>query len=54
MLRYTIEGEREQAERCSVQSCIARKSRILAYTRHALSSLRVPALCKVQAFPVFR
>ncbi len=39
-----IEGEREQAECSSVQSRVVCKSRILALSTHAMSSLRVPAL----------
>ncbi len=40
-----IEGEREQAECCSVQSRVVCKSRILAIRKsHTMSSLRVPAL----------
>ncbi len=42
-----IEGEREQAEICSVQSCVVRKSRILVlHKTHTgtMSSLCVPAL----------
>ncbi len=44
-----IEGEREQAERSSVQSCVVCKSRIHALSTHAMSSLRVPALSLLSA-----
>ncbi len=58
-----IEGEREQAEICSVQSCVVRRILVLHKTHTGtMSSLRVPALkslifnpcllqCKV-SFPV--
>ncbi len=57
-----IEGEREQAECSSVQSCVVCKSRILALSTHAMNSLHVPALSLLTAvssnvkysFPVVR
>ncbi len=44
-----IEGECEQAECSSVQSCVVCKSRILVLSTHATSSLRVPALSLLTA-----
>ncbi len=44
-----IEGEHEQADCSFVQSCVVCKSRILALSTHALSSLRVPALSLLTA-----